>query len=245
MGFSTRSYARPYIGGGLPGAIKILLIANTAVFVLQLLGLDKFLVHYFALRPSAVVFSFAIWQLATYTFLHGGFMHILFNMLALWMFGREIEEVWGRQRFMRFYFICAIGAGICILLANYLIPSGRPDIPTIGASGAVFGVMLVSAMLWPDRIVYFNFLFPIKMKYLVMIYGAIAFYSSADMNSGVSNIGHVGGLLTAFIYMKTPRLRRWDPLASARYSYSQWKLARAKKKFQVYMRKQGSNRDIN
>lgn len=245
MGFSTRSYARPYLRGGLPGAIKILLIANTAVFVLQLLGLNRFLVDYFALRPSAVVFNFAVWQVATYAFLHGGVMHILFNMLALWMFGRDIEETWGRQRFMRFYFICAIGAGIGIVLANYLIPSGRPDIPTLGASGAVYGVMLVSAMLWPDRIVYFNFLFPIKMKYLVMIYGAIAFYSSADMNSGVSNIGHVGGLLTAFIYMKTPRLRRWDPLASARYSYSQWKLARAKKKFQVYMRKKGSNRDIN
>ena len=238
MGFGSRTYARPYtMGGGLPYGIKMLLIANVAIFLLQFFGADRFLLQYFALRPASLFSMFALWQLVTYMFLHGGIAHILFNMLALWMFGKELDETWGTQRFLRYYFFCGIGAGLCIVLANYILPSGNPAGVTLGASGAIYGVLLASAVLWPDRIIYFNFLFPIKMKYFVMIYAAIAFLGSTNMNSGVSDIGHLGGLLCGWIYLKTPSSRGFSPLAAA------WKLARNKRKFQVYMKKQDSEKD--
>lgn len=230
-------------GGGLfPSGIKLLLIANIAVFVLQYLGLNRFLIEYFALRPAAVVsLPPRLWQLASYLFLHGDFWHVLFNMLALWMFGRDLEAVWGRTRFLQFFFFTGIGAGLCIVVVNYLF--GSPNIPTIGASGAVYGILLVSAVMWPERIVYLNFLFPIKMKYLVMIYGGIAFLSSFDLNSGVSNIGHLGGMVFAYWFLKVPRVRGLDPFGALRQQYRAWKIARAKRKFQVYLRKHGSGRD--
>ena len=125
----------------------------------------------------AVVKDFFVWQLATYLFLHGGFGHIIWNMLALWMFGADLEQIWGTRRFLQFYFFCGIGAGICVVLVNYVLPWGNPAIPTIGSSGAIFGILLAYAMLFPDRDILFGFLFPIKVKYFVMIIGAIAFLS--------------------------------------------------------------------
>ena len=82
-------------------------------------------------------------------FLHGGIWHILWNMLALWMFGAEIEQTWGTRRFLRMYFFCGVGAGICVVILNYLF--GSPHVSTIGSSGAIYGILLISAMLWPDR----------------------------------------------------------------------------------------------
>jgi membrane associated rhomboid family serine protease len=230
-------------GGGLfPSGIKALLIANTAVFVLQYGGLDNLFMQWFALWPSRVVSLLPrVWQLGTYLFLHAGFTHILFNMLILWMFGRDLEGAWGRDRFLRFFFFCGVGAGVCIVAVHYLF--GDPNVPTIGASGAVYGVLLASAILWPDRIVYMNFLFPIKMKYLVMIYGGIAFLGSMSANSGVSHIGHLGGMIFAFVFLKTPMVRGFDPFASLREQYRAWRIARAKRKFRVYLRKHGSGGD--
>lgn len=242
MSLGTRSYARPYVmGGGLPYGIKMLLIANVAVFLVQYFGGDAFLLPYFALRPAALFSMLAVWQLATYMFLHGGIGHILFNMLALWMFGKDLEETWGTQTFLRFYFFCGIGAGICVVIANYILPSGNPLSITLGASGAIYGILLANAVLWPDKIVYVQMLFPIKMKYFVMIYGAIAFLGSTDMNSGVSNIAHLGGLICAWIYVKTPQTRGFHPLAAAQQQYKAWKLARNKRRFQVYMKKHDRN----
>jgi membrane associated rhomboid family serine protease len=234
-------------GGGLPDGIKILLIANVAIYLLQFFGADRFLLQYFALRPASLFSMFAVWQLVTYMFLHGSMWHILFNMLALWMFGKELEATWGTRGFLRYYFFCGIGAGLCIVLANYLFPGGNPSGITLGASGAIYGILLASAVLWPDRIIYFNFLFPIKMKYFVMIYAAIAFLGSTNMNSGVSDIGHLGGLLCGWIYLKTPQVRGLSPLAAIQQQYKAWKLARNKRKFQVYMKKQDGRRnpDVN
>jgi membrane associated rhomboid family serine protease len=253
MGIGSRSYVRPYaMGGGLPEGIKLLLIANVVVFFLQYFGLGSLLTEYFALQPAAVLGSFAVWQLVTYTFLHGGLFHILFNMLALWMFGRELEAAWGTRTFLRFYFFCGIGAGVCIVLANYLF--GNPASITIGASGAIYGILLASAVMWPDRLVYFWGIFPLAMKYMVMIYGAIAFLGSTNFNSGVSDIGHLGGLLCGWIFLKAPALSgtrsrarspRIGPLAAIQQRYKLWKVERNKRKFQVYMKKHGSNRDVN
>ncbi len=244
MAYSTRSYARPYaMSGGLPWGIKWLLIVNVAIFLLGYFSrgtrVEDFL-SYFALVPEAVVKLLFIWQIATYMFLHGGIWHILWNMLALWMFGTEIERTWGTQRFLKFYFFCGAGAGVCVILANYLF--GDPHVATIGSSGAIYGILLVSAVLWPDRIILFSFLFPIKMKYFVMIVGGIAFLNSFNVNSGVSDVAHLGGMAFGYLFLKLPKTRGFDPLEFLGQSYRSWKLARAKKKFQVYLRKQRSDR---
>src|SRR5580700_178398 len=194
MAFSSRPYARGRLfSGGLPPGIKALLISNVAIFLLSFLSrgrLDEFF-SYFALVPAAVVKLFFVWQLFTYMFLHAGIWHILWNMLALWMFGCELEQTWGTRRFLRFYFFCGVGAGLCVVLANYLPFGGNPNIPTVGSSGAIYGILLASAVLWPDRMMLFSFLIPIKMKYFVMIIGAIAFLSSFNTASPVSNVAHL------------------------------------------------------
>jgi membrane associated rhomboid family serine protease len=244
MAIGTRSYARGYVmSGGIPRGVRALLIANVAVFLVQFFG-GRFLAElfdYLKLIPAAVVKLFFVWQLGTYMFLHAGLMHILFNMLALWWFGSEIERVWGTRRFLQFYFFCGIGAGICVVIGNYMF--GNPAIATVGASGAIYGILLASAMLWPDRELLFYFLFPIKMKYFVMIIGAIAFLNSFNPASPVSGIAHLGGMLFGYAFLKSPRVRGWSPLETLQDSYRQWRISRAKRKFQVYMRKHDSDRD--
>jgi membrane associated rhomboid family serine protease len=223
--------------------MRLLLISNVAIFLIQhylfrgLAGTFELL----ALRPADVVTHLYVWQLVTYMFLHQGIGHILFNMLALWMFGTEFEQMWGTRRFLQFYFFCGVGAGLCVIVGNYLF--GNPEIATVGSSGAIYGILLASAVLWPDRQMLFYFLIPLKMKYFVMIIGAIAFLNSFDPASPVSDIAHLGGMLFGYVFLKLPRMRGVDPIGSLRESYETWKLQRAKKKFQVYMRKKGSDRD--
>jgi membrane associated rhomboid family serine protease len=127
-----------------------------------------------------------------------------------------------------------------VVILNYMF--GNPSIPTVGSSGAIYGILLVSAVLWPDRVILFSFLFPIKMKYFVAIIGGIAFLNSFNVNSGVSDVAHLGGMAFGYLFLKLPKTRNFDPMASLRGSYRSWKLARAKKKFQVYLRKQDSDR---
>jgi membrane associated rhomboid family serine protease len=243
MALSSRPYIRSYgHSDRLPRGIRGLLIANAAVFLVQLLTgrtLAEFF-FYLALVPSAVVKFFFLWQPVTYLFLHGNVWHILWNMLALWMFGRDLERAWGTRRFLRFYFFCGTGAGLCVVAAHYLF--GNPDVATIGSSGAIYGILLASAVLWPDRILLFNFLIPLKMKYYVMIIGALAFLGARNLNSGVSDVAHLSGMVFAFVFLKTPVIRGLDPLGAARDRYKAWRLARAKKRFQVYLRKHGSDR---
>jgi rhomboid family protein len=239
----TREIGAFYIPG-FPTGVKWLLISNVAIFILNFFGDRVGLsgpVIFLKLIPVAVVKDFFVWQLVTYAFLHQGFGHIIWNMLALWMFGADIERVWGTRRFVQFYFFCAIGAGICVVIANYVLPWGNPNIPTIGSSGAIFGILLVYAMLFPDRDILFGLLIPIKVKYFVMIVGAVAFLSSFGVNTGVSNFAHLGGLLFGYLFYKTPHMQ-FDPVAPIRRQYREWKLQRAKKKFQVYLRKQGPGR---
>jgi membrane associated rhomboid family serine protease len=244
MAYSTRSYARSFLSDRLPRGLRALLIANVVVFLLQWVTQGTRLDEVFnllALQPIAVVRLFFVWQLVTYMFLHGGVWHIVFNMLALWMFGRELESTWGTQRFLQFYFFCGIGAGAFVVLANYLF--GDPRVSTIGASGAIYGVLIASAILWPDRIIYFNFLFPIKMKWFVAIVGAIAFLGSFNPHSGVSDVAHLSGMLFGWVFLKLPRVHGFHPFAAVRERYRARKLARAKRKFQVYLRKQRSDQD--
>jgi membrane associated rhomboid family serine protease len=244
MAIGTRDYARPYLsGGGLPRGVKGLIIANSAVFLLMWLVSPIGLIFskWFALVPADVVTRFFVWQPVTYLFLHGGFLHLLFNMLYLWFFGKDLEDIWGTRRFLQFYFFCGIAAGLVVVLANYLF--GNPRIPTVGASGAIYGVLLVAAVLWPDRIIIF-IIFPLKLKYFVMIMGAISFFSLSNLNSGVSDIAHLSGMLFGYVFLKSAKRRNFDPVTPLRESYRAWKLARAKRKFQVYLKKkQGPDQD--
>ncbi len=249
MAYSTRYSSRGFSSNSLlPPGVRWLLIGNVvlwlAYFFAVRMGSGGFFLH-FGLVPALVVKTLAVWQLFTYMFLHDpfGFGHILFNMLTLWMFGKDLETVWGTRRFLKFYLLCGIGAGVCVVLANYLF--GNPNTRTIGASGAIYGLLMAFGMTYPNTTVLFSFLFPIKAKYFVMIIGAIAFLSSFGANNGVSNVAHLGGMLFGYVYLKYESLAGgsgrggFDPITAMQMRYKQWKIERARRKFQVYMRKQG------
>jgi membrane associated rhomboid family serine protease len=231
-------------------AVKQLLIANGAVFLaVALLGAflrgdtGTWINFHFGLVPALVVRGW-LWQLVTYAFLHEGLWHILFNMLALWMFGTPVEQTWGTRRFLQYYFLCGVGAGICVVLVTLLF--GNSLQPTIGASGAIYGLLLAYGMLFPEQEILFMFLFPMKAKYLVILYGAIAFLGTFQTGGTVSNLAHLGGMIFGFVYIRTQfRSRRATVRAGSGFSLSRawkdYKLQRAKKKFQVYMKKHGSD----
>ena len=228
-----------HFGGFVPPMIKRLLIINTVLFVVYffatrfdveaLLGLFRAA----SLIPSWLI-SGAIWQPFTYLFLHSpyGFGHILFNMLMLWMFGQDLERDWGGRRFLEFYFFCGVGAGLCDVAARFIF--GGLDIPTIGNSGAVYGILFAFGWLYPDRTVLFALIFPIPARIFVAILGGIQFLSTFGSNSDVSHIAHLGGMVFAWVYLsRRPAFLDIDWKAS----YRQWKLRRAQRKFQVYMKK--------
>ena len=144
-------------------------------------------------------FNFQIWQLITYQFLHGSFSHILFNMFALWMFGVEIENLWGSKTFLIFYLSCGVIAGIFHLLLSPLLGLGAAY--TIGASGAIYGVLIAFAMLFPDRLIYIYFLIPVKAKYLIGFMIIIEFLAVDSAGSNVAHLAHLGGALAGFLYV--------------------------------------------
>jgi membrane associated rhomboid family serine protease len=230
-----------------PKGVKWLLIVNCAVFVVQffagvLLGVDPF--RGFGLSPIDVLERFRVWQLFTYMFIHGGIFHLVINMLILWMFGMDLERDWGTRRFLQYYFLCGVGAGLCVVALGLALGGISMVAHTIGASGAIFGLLLAFGVLYPDRIVLMFFLFPMKAKYFVMIMGAIEFFYTFQPNTGISNIAHLGGMLFGYIFLKTRLLRvRFSPVDYARGQYREWKLQRARRKFQVYMRKHKPDRD--
>jgi membrane associated rhomboid family serine protease len=238
-GYSTSGY--------FPPGVKWLLLINVGIFVLmflaQQLGGYRAPLWLIGLSPEAVLRNFAVWQFVTYLFIHGGAMHLLVNMFTLWMFGRSLETDWGTRQFLKYYFLCGVGAGICDVTVNALL--GHWNVLTIGASGAIYGLLLAFGVLYPNQTVLFDFLFPIKAKYFVMIYGALALMGAlGSANSGVSNVAHLGGMVFGYAYLKLRFAHVPMPsLGSLRRQYTQWKLQRAKKKFQVYMRKHRSTKD--
>lgn len=214
-------------GGVLPRMIKHLLIINGVVFLFQLI-LPRGFTYYFGLVPAMVKNNFAIWQLFTYMFLHGGFFHILFNMFALWMFGSDIERSWGGKEFLKYYMLCGVGAG----MLNFLF-SMNSTIPVIGASGAVYGILVAYAMMFPNRMIYLYFLFPVKAKYLVIAFAVIEFMASWNRaGDGVAHFAHLGGMLIGFLYLKSDwRLPRFSfKLGSLTGRISSKRAQRRKKK---------------
>jgi len=193
-----------FFGGPATRTVKTLIIANVAVYLLQiaihlLMGMgDNRFDGFLGLVPNTVTHNYSVWQFVTYMFLHVSVFHLFFNMLTLFMFGNELARKWGTPRFLRYYFITGIGAGICSWLVA--INSGST---VIGASGAVYGLLLAYGVMYPNRIVYLNFLFPIKVKWLVILMGGVAFLSSiTGADSGIAHIAHLGGMLVGYLYLK-------------------------------------------
>jgi len=199
-----------------PPAIKWLLIANSALFLLPRIiftNLD-FLHAYLGLVPARIWGDFYIWQLVSYLFLHGSVWHILMNMFILWMFGSELERNWGSRDFARFYFTAGIGAGVINVIFAALRPA-TAWIPIIGASGAIYGILVAYAMLFPERYVYVYFLFPVKVKYLVIFLVAIEFFSTYQAD-GVAHFAHLGGALVGYLYIRYSWRWKMDRLAPSR-----------------------------
>ncbi len=207
--------------------IKYLLIINTGVFLFQQV-LPRDFVIYFGLVPRLISHQFFIWQFLTYMFLHGGLFHILFNMFALWMFGGDIERSWGSREFIKYYLLCGVGAGVI----NFLISINSPY-PVIGASGAIYGLLVAYAMMFPNRLIFIYGLFPIKAKYLVIGFAALEFFASwANSNDGVAHFAHLGGMLVGYIYLKGDwRLRSYlSKLKSLKFGFSRKKTAKKGKR---------------
>jgi membrane associated rhomboid family serine protease len=188
-----------------PPVIKNLLIINGVVFLLQLVmqGLTfqgipgAYIVdHWFALNPIGN--NFQIWQLITYQFMHGSFTHILFNMFALWMFGIEIENLWGSKKFLYYYLLCGVVAGLFQIFLTPLLTGLTA--PTIGASGAVYGVLIAFGVIFPNRYIFLYFFIPIKAKYLITFMILFEFFAISP-GSSIAHVAHLGGALAGFIYI--------------------------------------------
>jgi membrane associated rhomboid family serine protease len=241
--FSARRYNFDWRGFITPG-VKLLVLICSGVFLVQTLaeiflgpeGAYHLIIQKFGLIPDAVVHGLRVWQPFTYIFLHGGLFHLLINMLMLWMFGRELEQVWGKRRFLNYFVLCGVGAGLIEVVTKMLPFSSKTSamIPTIGASGAIFGILIANAILFPDRRIW---LIPlpvtIPMRPYVAVMAAIEFFGTLSAGGdGVSHLCHVGGMLVGYIY-----LRRGSFLYNVRNSVTDWKVQRNKKKFEVYMNK--------
>ena len=223
--------------GPLSTAMKGLIGANVVVFVAQ--GIfGRPLTDALGLIPENVIRHLQVWQIVTYMFLHGGLFHILFNMLALWMFGTELERIWGTRFFLKFYFVTGIGAGVLTMMFALLpmdVSSQLYRSNIIGASGAIYGLLLAYALYFPERKIYMYLLFPVPAKIFVVIMGAIAFYASASgANGGVANATHLGGLLVAYLYLNYLKGEGIHPISEVKYRYLKWKINRSRKKFDVY-----------
>src|SRR5687767_13628704 len=234
---ATSNFAYSFGPGPVTPAIKLLIIANVTIFLITALSptLELVVNSNFGLQPRAIFENLRIWQPATYMFLHAGIFHILFNMLMLWMFGVELERMWGSRYFTKFYFVSGVGAALTTVglsLTPLPFAEGLYHSLTIGASGAIYGVLLAYALYFPHRPIYLYFVFPIPARYFVLILGGIALVSSVGSSgSGVAHTAHLGGLVVGYLYLKGLRIR---PLDELKYRYLRWKMGRARSRFDVY-----------
>jgi len=181
-------------------AIKVLISINFVIFILQTLSRSEMLFFdLFGLVPKSVWSEKRIWQPVTYMFFHGGVWHVLINMFVLWMFGSELERLWGKPKFLRFYFITGVGSGLVTMLFDI-----QSTTPIVGASGAVYGVLLAYGLTYPNRTVYLYGIIPIKSIWFVLGIGFIAFMSSFDNLSQISHMTHLSGMIIGYLMLKKP-----------------------------------------
>lgn len=204
------NYYRPSMFGGFsffPPIIRMLMVVNGLMFLtVEVLGrftidgipLAQFFHVYLGLMP--VGYGFYLWQLVTYQFMHAGLGHLVFNMFALWMFGMEIEHIWGSRKFLYYYLFCGIVAGLFQLALAPILEPSQAIAPTVGASGAIFGVLIAFGMMFPDRYIYLYFLVPVKAKYFIaglILLGVLAVGDAGN----VANLAHLGGALAGYFYI--------------------------------------------
>lgn len=198
----------------LTKVVKILIIANFSVWLLLQVILEGYilpslnLAPNFGLVPFLFLFKLHIWQPFTYMFLHSNDVtHIIFNMLLLWMIGSELEQKWGARFFAAYYFVCGVGAAILysigVSIYGMLVGSmSLESTPVIGASGAIFGLLLAYGIVFGERIVHFMFIFPMKAKYFVLLLGGIEFLMILTKSqSGVSNLSHICGIIAGYLFL--------------------------------------------
>lgn len=195
-----------YSGSGFftAKAVKTVIIINIAVFALINFFHVFSWLSIFGMVPCLVFSKFMIWQLATYMFVHRGLWHLVLNMLMLWFFGRAIEEAWGRKQFLFYYFFTGIGAALCSFI---VMPHSY--VPVIGASGAIFGILVAYAVMFPDDVILLFFVFPMKMKYAILVLAGINLLGAVSSSgSGIAYFAHLGGALFGYLYLRSEWLKR-------------------------------------
>ena len=181
-------------------AIKILVSINFGIFLLQTIArTEGMFFPLFGLVPKLVWSEFMLWQPFTYLFFHGSIWHVLINMFVLWMFGSELERLWGKEHFLKFYFVTGVGAGLVTMIIGL-----NSMTPIVGASGAVYGVLLAYGLTYPNRTVYLYGIIPIKSLWFVIGIGVIAFMSSFDNISQISHLTHLSGMVIGYLMLKRP-----------------------------------------
>ncbi len=206
-------------GRFLPPAVMYIITINIAAFILYILFAfwSERTMRFFELfmqTPYQTVQKFFLWQPLTYMFMHASFLHLLINMFILGFFGRRLEDRWGTARFVRFYMLVGIGAAVIHIIACYL--TKHQDTTMLGASGAIYGIMVAYALYWPDDIIYLYFVIPVKIKHLVLIAGLLAFMGSFQSAMGqardnISHVTHLGGIVVALIYLRGGKWLRRGP----------------------------------
>ena len=235
MSFKTgSSYQDSGFGLQLRGVVKTLIVINIADFIIIHIfkSISWFLI--FGLVPALVFSRIMIWQPITYLFLHFGLWHLVLNMLMLWMFGSVIESRWGSKRFLFYYLFTGIGAGICSVIFAFNSQS-----PIVGASGAIFGLLVAFAVLFPDSVILLFFIFPMKMKYAAMVLAGINLLGAlSNPGGGIAYIAHLGGGLFGYLYLKNEHIRLIFSRNNINKVKDSWKKKQA-------MKKQMSEEDIN
>ena len=205
---------RPGSGGilGFPPIISQLVLINLVVYLLHpFIGNAP---NGFALIPHQILTKGMIWELVTYMFLHGGLMHVLFNMFGLVIFGSELERRWGSRDFLKYYMFTGVGAGIILVLTSYMF-NGNPMVPVIGASGAIFGILIAYGMNFPHRQILLWFVIPVSARTFVAIYAFMELAMTVESRGGgpIARFAHLGGMLVGYLYLKQETLlwgaKRW------------------------------------
>lgn len=230
--YGPQTLAYSFGPGPITPAVKWIIWANVGMFVLTLILGEAIVFPPLGLAPAAVVERGWIWQAVTYMFLHAGAMHILFNMLGVWMFGVELERLWGTRFFLSYYAVTGIGAAVTTLAVSFLPFDFAASVYaslTVGASGALYGILLAFALYYPNRPILMMLLFPVPAKYFVIIIGALSF---ATGGGGVAHAAHLGGLIFGFLYLRKGNTGSLS--AEIKYRYLKWKMNRLRRKFDVY-----------
>lgn len=230
MGYS---YCRQVSFGGFSNSVFYIIVVNVVVFVFKIF-FPELTSDWLSLIPLSVFPGFQLWRIFSYLFVHSDFSHILFNLIGLYFFGPPLENYLGSRRFWIYYFLCGAGSGVVSVFFYEFFDAGYVRI--VGASGALFGILMGYGLLYPNSRVYLNFVFPVKAKWMVLIYGVLEFLAilsyMGGMRSRVASIAHLSGLLIGYLYLRGARdLKRFR---SWYLGHKMKEVQRKRQKFKVF-----------